>query len=75
MQGDVTPFWVGGIDLLSRRTPLILQGVTTESFRFCLHMLLRERAEVRMQVMRADSNLLLWTMHSTPIVLEESVHG
>lgn len=75
VQGDVTSFWVGGMDALAGRQTLELHGMTTESFRFCLEVLLRERSTVTAQVSRLDSNLLHWHMHSSPLDIGESFHG
>ena len=65
VQGDITPLWRNGLDRMTRDHPLHLRGVTTESFLFCLRILLGEHADVAVQVSRLDRNLLLWTMRTT----------
>ena len=66
VQGDITPTWLGGLHRLATTRPLELRGVTTESFRFCLEVLLAEHARVDARVSRLDRNLRQWTMHSVP---------
>jgi hypothetical protein len=41
-----------------------MQGVTTESFHFCLKVLLSDQARVHAQVSRIDRDLHLWTMRT-----------
>jgi hypothetical protein len=66
VQGDVTPWWSNGLDRTTRDHPLNLRGVTTESFHFCLRVLVGEYANLEVQVSRLDRNLFLWTMCTTP---------
>lgn len=66
VQSDVTPFWRDGLERAIRGQALALRGVTTESFLFCLRVLLSEHAGVDARVSRLDRNLLLWSMHTTP---------
>ena len=76
VQGDITPFWSNGPDRTTRERPLKLRGVTTESFQFCLRILVAEHADLDAQVSRLDRNLLLWTMCTTPKnVITERRHG
>ena len=75
VHGDVSPYWTSDLNRTARSHPLELHGVTTESFRFCLDILLRERSSVRGQVSRLDGNLLLWSIRSHPRGIQESFHG
>jgi hypothetical protein len=75
VQGDVTTFWQEGLERLVGTQPLRLHGVTTESFRFCLHTLMREHAGVETLVSRLDRNLLVWTMTTTPNANAGIHHG
>ena len=81
VRGDITPFWRsgGGLDLdrLTRDYPLHLRGVTTDSFQFCLRILLEEYARVDVQAARLDHpNLFSWIMRTTPKRLSRDyAHG
>lgn len=66
VQGDITPFWRRGLERAAREKALSLRGITTESFRFCLSVLLSEHGVVDARVSRVDQDLLLWTMRSAP---------
>jgi len=66
VHGDITPFWSNGLDRTTRERPLTLRGATTESFRFCLGILVAEHAHFDVQGSRLDRNLFLWTMRTTP---------
>jgi hypothetical protein len=65
VQGDITR-WIHVLDRASRERALQLRGVTTESFRFCLSILVSEQADVRSRVSRLDRDLYLWTLQTTP---------
>jgi hypothetical protein len=76
VRSDITPFWISGLDRLARNGPLHLRGVTTDSFQFCLRILLGEHANIDVQVSRLDPNLLSWIMRTTPKILtEDHAHG
>ena len=75
VQGDITPFWKGGLGRLISEQPLRLRGVTTESFRFCLQTLSSEHANVEAQVSRLDRNLLVWTLFTIPNANTGTHHG
>jgi hypothetical protein len=75
VQGDITPVWSDGLDRATRGRPLQMRGVTTESFRFCLAVLVDEHADFELQVSRLDRNLFLWTMRTTPKLRAERRHG
>lgn len=66
VHGDVTPFWCDGLDRVSTEHPLRLRGVTTDSFQFCLRILLSEHADVEVQVSRLDQDLFVWAMSTIP---------
>ena len=75
VQGDITPLWSNGLDSMTRDQPLNLLGVTTESFHFCLRILVGEHADFDLQLTRLDRNLFLWTMHTTPKATAERRYG
>jgi hypothetical protein len=66
VDSDVTALWREGLDRLSRDQPLRLRGVTTQSFHFCLKVLLSEHTNLDVQASRLDRNLFLWTMRTIP---------
>jgi len=66
VQGDITLLWSDGLDRVCTESPLRLRGVATDSFRFCLRILVREHADVDAQVTRLDQNLFVWTMSTLP---------
>ena len=69
VRGDITPFWNSGLDALTREQSLHLRGLTTESFLFCLRILVGEHADLDVRVSRVDANLFSWTLHTTPKML------
>lgn len=75
VQGDVTAVWTDGLDRAAPERRLQLRGVTTESFRFCLGVLVGEHAHIGLQVSRLDRNLFLWMMRTTPKLKEERRDG
>jgi hypothetical protein len=64
VQGDVTGIWTGGLGRASLTAPMTIKGVTTESFRFCLKVLLSDQVRVDAQVSRIDRDLHLWTVRT-----------
>jgi hypothetical protein len=64
IQGDVTPLWTSTLAKASRTLPVALQGVTTESFFFCLKVLLGERGRIEAQATRIDRDLYRWTIRT-----------
>ena len=64
VRGDVTELWNTGLDRTCLRSALSLQGVTTESFYFCLKGMLESHASVHARVSRVSRNLLMWTIES-----------
>ncbi len=47
VQGDITGIWTGGLARASLTAPMTMKGVTTESFHFCLKILLSDQAQGR----------------------------
>ena len=66
VHGDVTEIWASALARATREAPLVLRGVTTESFFFCLDVLSREHAVVRTQIARVSPDLHLWTLETLP---------
>ena len=64
VQGDVTGIWINGLARVSRAAPLSLQGVTTESFHFCLRILLGDHATVATRLQRLDRDLYAWSIRT-----------
>jgi hypothetical protein len=64
VQADVTSLWTGTLTRASLAAPLALRGVTTESFYFCLKVLLADQCRVDAQVRRIDRDLHLWTIRT-----------
>jgi hypothetical protein len=64
VRGDVTGTWNTELKYVCRHTPLTLHGVTTESFYFCLEVMLQSHAEVKSQISRVNRDLFLWTIRS-----------
>jgi hypothetical protein len=75
VQGDITQLWSAGLNRATRDRRLQLRGVTTESFRFCLAVLVGEHADFDLKVSRLDRNLFLWTMQTTPRLRAERRNG
>ena len=67
VQSDVTALWTGELQELSRQRPLSLQGVTTESFHFCLKTLLRSEARVETHIRRVGKDLYAWSIRTTTL--------
>ena len=65
VQGDVTALWTGELRDLSRQRSLVLRGVTTESFHFCLTRLLQSHARVETHIRRVGRDLYVWSINST----------
>jgi hypothetical protein len=75
VHGDITPLWNNGLDSATRKRTLRLRGVTAESFRFCLGILVSEHADLHLHASRLDRDLFLWTMHTTPRLRVERRNG
>ena len=75
VHGDVTPLWSNGLERATREQPLNLLGITTESFHFCLRILLGEHADFDLRLARLDRDLFFWTMCTTPKATAERRHG
>lgn len=62
---DVTALWRSGLDRLSRTSPLDLNGVTTESFYFCLKTLLQSQGGVDARIApAANKDLYVWSIRT-----------
>lgn len=66
IQGDVTRIWRTRLAHEYLLAPLTLSGVTTESFHFCLSVLLAEQAQIDTRITRIDRDLHLWAIRSEP---------
>jgi hypothetical protein len=66
VRSDVTEIWNSGLRAAALAAPLVIGGVTTESFLFCLSVLIREHAALDARAERLDRDLQLWTLRSTP---------
>lgn len=64
VDGDVTGIWTGELGRASLAAPMTLKGVTTDSFYFCLKILLADQSKVEAQVSRIDQDLYLWTIRT-----------
>jgi hypothetical protein len=64
VQGDITGFWNSGLDRATRQFSVMMRGVTTESFYFCLKIMAGEQADLDAQVTRLDRDLFLWTIRT-----------
>jgi hypothetical protein len=64
VQGDMTGVWNAGLDRACARSPLTLQGVTTESFYFCLKIMAASTTGIETSAARVGRDLFLWTIHS-----------
>ena len=75
VQGDITELWNSYLGRASRQSSLHMRGVTTESFYFCLKIMIGEHARQDAQVTRVDQDLFLWTMRSGLQTATEERHG
>ncbi len=75
VQGDITELWSSYLGRASRQSSLHMRGVTTESFYFCLKIMIGEHADLNAQVTRVDRDLFLWTMRTGPQTPTELRHG
>lgn len=64
VRGDVTGIWNDDLKRACRQSPRNLHGVTTESFHFCLEIMLRSHAVVEKHITRIDRDLHRWTIRS-----------
>jgi hypothetical protein len=67
VQGDITSIWNHELSSVSRQAPMTMRGVTTESFCFCLEVMLQSHASVTSRIERINRDLFLWTVYSKPI--------
>ena len=64
VNGEITAPWVAALQNLSRRRSLVLRGVTTESFYFCLKTLLQSRGLVAARIERVARDLHAWEIRT-----------
>jgi len=64
VRSDVTDIWRAGLSRVRHRGPLLLRGVTTESFHFCLKTVLEDSSGINSQISRINRDLYLWTIRS-----------
>jgi hypothetical protein len=65
VRGDVTQLWNGILKPASQRSPLLLAGVTTGSFYFCLKTLMRSPGGLDLSTSRIDRDLIAWSIRSS----------
>ncbi len=65
VQGDVTQVWNEALKADSQRLPLMLVGVTTESFYFCLKTLMRCNTSLELSTKRVSQDLIAWSIRSS----------
>ncbi len=66
VRGDVTPVWSAGLKRASQQAPLMLAGVTTESFHFCIKTLMASHARVETEIQRVGRDLYAWRIETRP---------
>jgi hypothetical protein len=71
VQSDITGIWNAGLGRACGHSRLTLLGVTTESFHFCLKIMMGERARMETEVTRIDRDLFLWQIHSLQAINRE----
>lgn len=62
---DITAVWQQQRQLFAAGRPLVLGGITAESFRFCLHRLLQDSHHLNADSDRIDRDFVAWTLTST----------
>lgn len=62
--GDITGVWNAGLKRACRESSLTMDGVTTESFYFCLKVMVQSHADLETQVTRINHDLYRWTIRS-----------
>lgn len=65
VRGDVTPVWNSSLKSASQQRSLLLVGVTTESFYFCLKTLMYSHAGLDISAQRVERDLYAWSIRST----------
>lgn len=61
-RGDVTDIWNHRLKQTGFDESLTLQGMTTESFLFCLERLLHTNHQVETTVQRVDRDIYVWSL-------------
>jgi len=67
VRGDVTELWNAELDRASSRSALTLRGVTTESFHFCLKIMLSSKTRIETTVTRVDRDLFRWVIRTSGV--------
>lgn len=62
VRGDVTQLWMSDFKTHCQQRDLLLTGVTTESFYFCLNIMLQSHVGVETSVKRIDQDLYAWSI-------------
>jgi hypothetical protein len=62
VRSDVTAVWTGMLSRAARQQSLALQGLTTESFVFCLQRLLHGSHAVEVSMQRVSQDLYGWSL-------------
>jgi hypothetical protein len=63
---DITPVWNAWLKETCQRQVLALDGITTESFHFCLEIMVAERTRIESRIARIDRDLYLWRIRCVP---------
>ena len=64
VRGDVTKLWMSDFKTHCQQRALLLTGVTTESFYFCLNIMLRSHVDVETTLKRFDQDLYAWSIQT-----------
>jgi len=64
VRGDITEIWNSGLNCACTQSHLMMRGVTTESFYFCLKVMVGSIAGMESQVIRINRDLFLWNIQS-----------
>ena len=66
VRSDITPVWNAWLKEACQRSVLTLDGITTESFHFCLEIMTAERTRIESRIARVDRDLFLWRIRCDP---------
>ena len=64
VKGDMTGIWKAGLANECTHRPVMMQGITTESFYFCLQGMIRSVAKTHTNITRINRYLFLWDIQS-----------
>jgi hypothetical protein len=65
VRADVTPVWNSTLKKTTRNASVILEGITSESFCFCLQKLLKHSHTLQVNVHRIDRDFYVWSIQAT----------